>query len=281
MPHIPQYASPEFAGRSRAGLYGDVVEELDWSIGVLLDLLKELKLEERTLVIFTSDNGAPPRPAAGAKSAAPKTAGRFAGRNLVGSNGPLRGGKGTTFEGGLRVPAIAWWPKSLAAGRVVSEPVSMLDLFPTIAAFAGAKLPAGRTFDGIDLSGFLSKDGASLPRRTLFHYFGPQLQAVREGRWKLFVPIDKLPERQLASLWFTHQPELFARQHRLWPQPMLYDLDADVGETTDVAAEHADVVARLLRAAREFDATFQPQVRDLETEPGPEPPVPGQVRSGP
>jgi arylsulfatase A len=279
MPHIPQYASPQFAGKSKAGLYGDVVQELDGSVGVLLDLLRELKIDERTLVIFTSDNGAPARPqqqpAKVAKAA--KAGGRFPGRDLAGSNGPLRGGKGTTFEGGIRVPAIFRWPKTLKAGRVVSEPISTLDLLPTIAALTAAKLPADRVLDGLDISELLLRE-EPLPSRTLFHYFGPQLQAVREGKWKLFLPIEQLPEQRLPSLWFVHQPELFARQHRLWPKSTLYELSVDVGETTDVAPENPAVVNRLLSQARDFDAGFQPAIRSIEDVRGPPPPAPGEVR---
>src|SRR5207302_7066835 len=158
--------------------------------------------DERTFVIFTSDNGAPPRPGLGKG----KGSDRFPGRNLVGSNGLLRGGKGTTFEGGLRVPAIAWWPKTLAPGRTLTEPFSMLDLFPTVANLAGANPPRDRVLDGKDLSELLIQGKPSPQPRVLFHYFGPQLQAVREGKWKIFVPIDHLPDLRLESLWFVHQP---------------------------------------------------------------------------
>ena len=245
---------------------------------MLLDLLRELKIDERTLVIFTSDNGAPARPqqqpAKAAKAA--KAGGRFPGRDLAGSNGPLRGGKGTTFEGGIRVPAIFRWPKTLKAGRIVTEPISTLDLLPTIAALTAAKLPADRVLDGLDISELLLRE-EPLPSRTLFHYFGPQLQAVREGKWKLFLPIEQLPEQRLPSLWFVHQPELFARQHRLWPKSTLYELSVDVGETTDVAPENPAVVNRLLSQARDFDAGFQPAIRSIEDVRGPPPPAPGEV----
>jgi arylsulfatase A-like enzyme len=279
MPHIPQYASPQFAGRSKAGLYGDVVEELDWSVGVLLDLLRELKIDDRTLVIFTSDNGAPARPQQqAAKTAkAAKGGSRFPGRDLAGSNGPLRSGKGTTFEGGIRVPAIAWWPTTLAAGRTITEPISTLDLLPTFATLTGTKLPADRVFDGCDVSQLLLRDEPQ-PPRTLYHYFGSQLQAVREGKWKLFLPIEQLPENRLPSLWFVHQPELFARQHRLWPKPTLYDLSADVAEANDVAAENPTIVQRLLAQARDFDERFQPAVHPIEDVRGPPPPAPGEIR---
>ncbi len=274
MPHIPQHASAEFAGKSKAGLYGDAVEEIDWSVGRLLDTLGELGLDERTLVIFTSDNGAPVRP----RQPNAKNDGRFPGRSFGGSNGPLRGGKGTTFEGGLRVPAISRWPKKFAAGRVINEPLSALDLFPTLAALAGAAIPHDRVIDGQDVSDLLVRSQSPAKPRVLFHYFGPQLQAVREGTWKLFVQIDELPEKRLPSVWFTHQPELFSRQHRLWPKPTLYDLANDLGETMDVASQHREIMQRLAESARKFDVEFQRDVRDLEIAPGPAPPLPGAVR---
>ena len=125
MPHVPQYASPRFAGKSRGGLYGDTVEELDWSTGVILDTLRELQLDARTLVIFTNDNGAPFRGAANAAKKAPAKE-NFPGRQLAGHNGPLRSGKGTTFEGGVRVPFIAWWPGRIAPRAAFLQVGAML-----------------------------------------------------------------------------------------------------------------------------------------------------------
>ncbi len=272
MPHIPQYASPEFAGKSKGGLYGDCVEELDASTGVILETLRELKIAGRTLVIFTSDNGAVVR----AGNAPGKD--RFAGRSLGGSNGPLRGAKGTTYEGGLRMPCLAWWPDKISAGRVEAALVSAMDWFPTFASLAGAKLPPNRVLDGQNISDLLLKTNDRPPPRMLFHYFGYQLQAVCNGRWKLFVPVDHYPEPRPPSLWFEHQPQLFERQHRFWPKPTLYDLDQDLGEAKDLAAQHPEVVERLLRATREFDAKFQKEKRPMEFVPGPKPPVPGQIR---
>lgn len=273
MPHIPQYASEKFAGRSQGGLYGDCVEELDWSTGVILDTLKELGLEQNTLVIFTSDNGAPRITTGAARK------GRFGERGSGGDNGPLRAGKGTTFEGGLRVPCIAWWPGRVPAGRVVSEPLTALDLLPTFAALAGAPPPSDRRLDGVDISGVLFGK-APAPSRPLFHYFGYQLQAVREGPWKLFVPVEKRPEPVPPSLWFVHQPQAFERQHRLWPAPTLHDLRKDIGEGKDVSAERPEIVARLLKGAREFDGAFQREARKMEMAPGPDPPAPGAARKG-
>ncbi len=272
MPHIPQHASPAFAGKSGAGVYGDCVEEIDWSTGRILDLLQELHLDERTLVIFTSDNGAGVR---GAKSNPNE---RFPGRSFVGSNGVLRGGKGSTFEGGVRVPCIAWWPKMISPGRDDATPWCALDLLPTCARLAEVPCPAGVPLDGIDSSGlFLGKPSPAEPR-MLFHYFGVQLQAVREGPWKLFVPVTKPPGNRVPSLWFEHQPGLFERQHRLWPQPTLYNLSSDPGEKDDVAAGHPDRVRTMLQKAHAFDEAIQGQIRPLSRLPGPQPPPPGKVR---
>jgi arylsulfatase A len=277
MPHIPQYASPAFAGRSRDGVYGDAVEELDWSTGQVLDLLHELKLAERTLVIFTSDNGA------NLRSRKPNPNARFPGRSFGGSNGPLRGGKGTTFEGGIRVPCLAWWPGTIPAGRTDSAPASALDFFPTFGRLCGAPPPADVTLDGEDITPRLygkspSAEPGSEPR-ALFHYFGVQLQAVREGPWKLIVPVGEYPKVRVPSLWFEHQAGLFERQHRLWPRATLFDLADDPGEQADVAAAHPDVVARLLEKARGFDRAFQERCEPVLYLPGPRPPAAGQVRA--
>ena len=276
MPHVPQYASPRFAGKSKGGLYGDTVEELDWSTGVILDTLRELKLDARTLVIFTNDNGAPFRGAPNAAKKAPAKE-NFPGRQLAGNNGPLRSGKGTTFEGGVRVPFIAWWPGRIAPRAAVTAPVSHLDLFPTIAQLAGAALPAGVTLDGADISPLLLGTG---PReaRPIYHYFGYQPQAVRDGKWKLFIPIDTRPTPRPISLWWEHQPNVFENQHRLLATPELYDLEADLSETKNLAAQHPEIVARLIRQARDFDAALQRDQRPMQFVPGPPPPAPGTVR---
>jgi len=272
MPHVPQYASPGFAGKSKDGLYGDAIQELDWSTGKILDLLSELGIAERTLVIFTSDNGASLR------SQKPNANDRFPGHSFGGSNGPLRGGKGVTFEGGIRVPCIAWWPGTILAGRTEASPVSALDFFPTFARLCGAVPPARRTLDGEDISPLLHGKPSSTGLRVLFHYFGVQLQAVREGPWKLFVPIREYPKVRVPSLWFEHQAGLFERQHRLWPEPVLYDLTGELAEQTDVAEAHPEVVARLLEKARGFDQEHQEQVTPVLRLSGPRPPAVGQIR---
>jgi arylsulfatase A-like enzyme len=277
MPHVPQYASPRFAGKSRGGLYGDTVEELDWSTGVILDTLRELQLDARTLVIFTNDNGAPAR-AGGANTAKKSAKENFPGRQLAGSNGPLRAGKGTTYEGGVRVPFIAWWPGRIAPRAAVTAPISHLDLFPTFAALAGAPLPAGVTLDGADVTALLLGTGTRAAR-PIYHYFGYQAQAVRDGKWKLILAVNERPSPRPVSLWWEHNPAGFNTQHRLLAAPELYDLEADIGETNNLAASHPEVVARLTARAREFDAALQRDKRPMQFVPGPPPPAPGTVRT--
>jgi len=272
MPHIPQFASPAFAGKSKDGLYGDAIEELDWSTGRILDLLKELQIDRRTLVIFTSDNGA------GLRSNKPNPKARFPGHSFGGSNGPLRAGKGSTFEGGVRMPCIAWWPGKINGGRDDATVWSTLDFLPTFAKLAGVKPPSGVTLDGTDVSGMLMGDPSNAGQRMLFYYFGVQQQAMRKGPWKLIVPVEKYSETRVPSLWFEHQPGIFERQHRLWPKATLYNLDDDIGEKRDVAAAHPDVVSTLLQEARRFDRELQRQLKPVLYLPGPKQPAPGQIR---
>jgi arylsulfatase A-like enzyme len=279
MPHVPQYASPAFSGKSNDGLYGDCIEELDASTGQLLDLLDELGIAENTLVLFTSDNGAAVR---NRSATQPKssTAGRFPGHAHGGSNGALRMGKGTTWEGGVRVPCLVRWTGTIATGQEEKYPCSSLDLFPTLATIVGARVPSGVQLDGIDISPLFQGAEASMPpSRLLPHYFGVQLQSVREGDWKLVLPIAELPKLRSESLWFKHQPELFERQHRLWPSASLFNLQDDPGELTNIASTHPQIVARLLRLALDFDTVFQPEIRPVLQLRGPQPPAPGQVRT--
>ena len=208
MPHIPFDASPRFKGRSARGLYGDAVEELDWSTGEILARLRALGLAERTIVLFTSDNG-------------PE-------RNTPGSAGPLRGTKHTVFEGGLRVPFIAWGPGRVPAGRVCREFVTAIDLLPTLAHLSGGRMPEDQTVDGFDLAPLLlGEPDAHTPRRTLYSLYGlnqRRLQSMRDGPWKL----------------------------HLSAPPQLYDLSVDIGETNNLAAGQPDVVSRLSRMAQEI-----------------------------
>jgi arylsulfatase len=246
-PHSPLYAPTDREGQSPHGLYADVVEELDASTGRILDLLEELGLKERTLVVFTSDNGSHETPA--------NSNSRFGERGAGGDNGPLRGRKGNTFEGGVRVPGIFWMPGRIAGGRTADAVASQLDILPTLAELAEVSPPEGRTIDGRSLAGFLL-DGEELGAHPYFYYFGGQLQAARLGRWKVFLEIDAYPERP-PSLWYRLQPSLFERHYRLQPRAELYDLETDIAESQDVAAAHPEIVERLTRAAQAFDASLQ------------------------
>lgn len=206
MPHLPFDASPRFKGKSARGLYGDVVEELDDSTGQILDRVRSLGLAEKTLVIFTSDNG-------------PE-------RNTPGTAAPLSGTKHTVYEGGLRVPCIAWWPGQVPSARVCGEFVTTLDVLPTLAGLADTALPKDLVLDGFDIRDVLLKPDGRSPRKTLYSLYGlkkKRQQSMREGSWKL----------------------------HLGQSPALYQLTNDVSEKSDVAAENPDVVKRLTELAAE------------------------------
>ena len=222
MPHKPAHASPAFAGRSRGGVYGDSIEEIDDSIGEVLAVLHRLGLDRRTLVVFTSDNGA--------------------GRGW-GSNAPLRGWKKTTFEGGLRVPFVAHWPGHTARGASSGELVASMDLMPTFARLAGARLPNDRVLDGHDVWPILAgESGARSPRESFLYYDGGRLEGVRDARWKLWFGREARSARPGAAA----EESAASRATAAGPAaPVLYDLDADVAETTDVASLHPDIVERL------------------------------------
>ena len=241
-PHTPLHAAVEREGKSAGGIYGDCVEEIDWSTGRVLETLRELGLEKNTLVLFMSDNG----PRGSGKD--PREGGGFA--------GVLRGRKGTTWEGGMRVPAIAWWPGRIVPRREIPDVASTMDVFPTIASLAGASLPRDRVIDGSSLDRVLTSNSRRPAKDRLFcYYFGAQLQAVRLGRWKLILQITEYPERPL-SIWYDNQ-QVFRNHYRLMPQPQLFDVAADPAEKSDLAAKNPDVVRRLTVMAREFDLELQ------------------------
>jgi arylsulfatase A-like enzyme len=223
MPHVPIFASESFDGKSGNGLYADVIAELDWSVGEILRAIATRGLDDNTLVIFTSDNG--PWLSYG---------------NHAGSPGPFRESKGTTFEGGVRVPFIARWPGRIPKGAVSNAPVMTIDVLPTAARLAGADLPE-RVIDGRDIWPVLSDTpGAGSPHEALYFYWGTELQAVRSGQWKLHVPH---PYQSFESAGHDGAPGRYVRKEQ--PQA-LYDLDADPGESVDVAARHPEIVTRLL-----------------------------------
>lgn len=227
MPHVPLFVSDKFRGHSRQGLYGDVIEELDWSVGEILATLKELGLDRYTFVLFTSDNG--PWLSYG---------------NHAGSAGPLREGKGTAWEGGVRVPCIARWPERIPAGTVCEEVAATIDLLPTIAKLAGARLPR-RRIDGKDIWPLLAaQPSAKSPHEAYYYYWNRELHAVRSGPWKLHFPhsyrsLDGPPGQD-------GKPGRYV-QRRCGLE--LYNLQSDVGETTNVADQHPEVVEQLSRLA--------------------------------
>ncbi len=232
MPHIPLFASEEFRGKSPRGLYGDVVEELDWSVGRILEALRAAGLDRRTLVVFSSDNGP-----------------WLIHKENGGSAGSLREGKGSTWEGGQRVPGIFWWPGTVPAGVVTKELGATLDLLPTFVSLAGATVPAELRLDGVDLSSLLrGREGG--PRRTDFAYLRDEVPwAYRKGAWKIHVRsrtgYGKDPVEQ-------HDP------------PLLFNLEEDPGEQVNRAAEHPPIVTQLLRELRSFEASLQPVENQLE-----------------
>ncbi len=229
MPHVPLYVSDKFKGKAESGLHGDVMMEIDWSVGEILKALKQNGLDDNTLVIFTTDNG--PWLSYG---------------NHAGTAGPLREGKGTSWEGGVRVPFIARWPGKIPPNRVNAEAAMTIDLLPTIAGLVGAPLPE-KKIDGKDIWPLLRGDAnAKCPHEAYFIYYANnQLQAVISGKWKLIFPHTY---RTLAG-----GPG--GKDGRPTPYKSakteleLYDLQNDLGETTNVIAKYPDVVARLEKLA--------------------------------
>ena len=210
MPHWPQYSSKRFAGKSANGKWGDAAEEIDWSTGEILKALKANGLDEKTMVIFMSDNGGALRHGA--------------------SNKPLRGGKGSTWEGGHRVPFVVRWPGTIPPGTGTDALATSMDLLPTLAKFAGAKPPTDRKLDGKDIAPLLlAKPGAATPHKAFYFYARGQLHAVRSGNWKLFFTRGKQkPKGQPAAL---------------------YNLAGDIGETNNVLGDHPGVAQRLAQLA--------------------------------
>ncbi len=251
MPHVPIFASEKFRGTSARGLYGDVVQELDWSVGEIMAALRRHGLDERTLVLFSSDNG-------------PWTSyGEHAG-----SAGPFREGKLTVFEGGQRTPLIARWPGRVAAGRSADQLIAAMDLHATLAAVVGAPRPDVKQ-DGLDLTPLLLGEAGAKGREEFWYYSTNDLHAVRQGDWKLHVPHEYLT--LIAGPGRGGKPSNFgqivpgasgsiqnsglrgiASRHGYKFEHIglaLYDLKADPGETRDVAADHPEIVARLQQVA--------------------------------
>ena len=251
MPHKPLAASEKFYKQSGAGLYGDVLAELDWSVGQVLDKLSELGLDEQTLVLFTSDNG----PWFG------------------GSTGGLRGMKSKTWEGGLRVPAIFRWPGQIKPAQEIGQLAGMIDVLPTVLNAANLPLPNERPLDGVSLWPLLT-GGEKSPERVLFAMQGRELMTVRRGKWKLHVRapgvnryladgdhwIDpRAPDGVTILAPYEQYPGVQTSDEQ---QPMmLFDISADPAEQHNVAAEQPDVVRQLKSAYDEMHERFRAAVK--------------------
>jgi arylsulfatase A len=255
--HFPLYPGKAFHTKSKNGVYGDWIEEVDWSVGQVLDVLRELKLDANTLVLFTSDNGGTPRAV----------------------NAPLRGFKASTWEGGMRVPTIAWWPGKVPANTATDEITAMMDVLPTLAGLAGAKLPTNK-IDGGDVWPIISgQPGAKSPHADLFYFYsGLTLQAVRSGAWKLQIAGGDGPGKGKGKAKQAPKTE---------PFPRLYNLAEDIGESKNVATANPDIVAKLQALVEQAKSDLGindigPGVRELGRVDNPKPLISqdGTIREG-
>lgn len=232
LPHVPLFRSKEFEGKSLRGLYGDVIEEIDWSVGQVLQTLRDLKLDQKTIVWFTSDNGP-----------------WLTFNDHGGSAGLLREGKGTTWDGGMREPSICWWPGTIPAGQVSAELGTTMDIYSTSLALAGAELEKDRIVDGYDLTESL-KGNAKSPRDIVYYYRGTRLMALRKGPWKAhFATQESYTGNNKLN---EHDP------------PVLYNLEVDPSEKWDVAARHPEVIAEIKAAADAHQKTVVAVPSQLE-----------------
>ncbi|WP_152052995.1 sulfatase family protein [Tautonia marina] len=232
MPHVPLFRSEAFVDASRRGLYGDVIEEIDWSVGQILDTIRELGIAEETLVVFTSDNGP-----------------WLTYDQQGGSAGLLRNGKGSTWEGGMREPFLAWWPGTIPTGQVVPDLGSTMDLLPTAVRLAGGEPPSDRVLDGVDLRPALFGAGPS-PRDSMFYYRGTELYAVRLGPYKAHFITQEPYGRDTNRI--EHDP------------PLLFHLEHDPSERFDVSADHPEVLATIQALADAHRASVEPVPNQLE-----------------
>jgi arylsulfatase A-like enzyme len=231
MAHSVIDATAKFKGKSRGGLYGDVIEELDYHTGRLLDTIDQLGLRDNTLVVFTTDNG----PWNNMQEPLRK---KHKGAVAWGSSGPLREGKGSTWEGGVRVPCIIRWPGRVPAGRVSDAIFSTLDFMPTLAGLTGYKVPKDRIIDGVDQTALLFGDSEKGDRDHFYYFCKNTLHGVRKGRWKLLLANRKN--------YYNYVKDRGSNEMEL------YDLKSDIGEKRNVVGQHPEVVADLLRLAKAF-----------------------------
>jgi arylsulfatase A-like enzyme len=239
MVHVPLYVSDDFKGKSGAGLFGDVMMEVDWSAGEIMKVLRKHNLQKKTLFVFTSDNG--PWLNYG---------------DHAGSAAPLREGKGTMFDGGCREPMLAWWPGTIPANSVCREPAMTIDLLPTIAHLAKAKLPR-HTIDGQNIWPLFTEDGVPSPQEAYYLYYGNQLQAIRHGKWKLHFPhgyrtMNGRPGGKGGIPTNYSQAKIGLS---------LFDLSQDIGESKDLKDKHPKIVQRLSQLGKDFDEALKKNKR--------------------
>lgn len=243
-PHVPLFVSEKFKGKSKRGLYGDVIMEIDWSVGQIMDALKENGLEENTVVIFTSDNG--PWLSYG---------------NHAGSAFPLREGKGTAWEGGQREPFIIKYPKAIPAGKVIDEPVMAIDMLPTIAEETGAALPEN-IIDGKSILQLLKGNVNEGPQEAYFFYYRVnELFGVRYGKWKLYFPhrYRTMKGQELGKDGLPGEYQMIDME-----KIELYDVENDFSETTNVASEYPEVVSEIQLLANTMRFRLGDSLLDLE-----------------
>jgi arylsulfatase len=264
MPHVPIFASDKFRGKSARGLYGDVIEEIDWSVGEIVKAIDQYNLTNNTLVIFTNDNG--PFLSYGTHA---------------GQSGVLRGGKLTTFEGGVRVPMVARWPGTIPAGRTCTAPIISIDLLPTFCHLAGSPLPH-KPIDGINIAEVLQGSANTVNRQDgLVFYAGSELQALRDGKWKIH-----FPHKYLVINGETRTDGKPAGYGRLAPQSIsnsgiegiasrhgyvvrelplsLYDLSSDISESKNVASDHPAIVKKLTARADRYRKTLGDSLHSMK-----------------
>lgn len=231
MPHIPLFTNDRFHNTSRRGLYGDVIQEIDWSVGQVLQTLRDLKIDRNTMVVFCSDNGP-----------------WKLYKEFGGSSGVLRGEKGATFEGGMREPTIFWWPGEIRPA-VIQDLGSTLDLLPTACKLAGVDAPADRILDGYDLTPTLLR-GEPTKRDTMFYYYGQQVWAVRKGPYKAH---------------FTTKEPAYGRSPKVpHDPPLLFNLEVDPTEQYDIAKNHPEVIAELKQLVEVHRKSVKPATNQLE-----------------
>jgi arylsulfatase A len=245
MPHVPLGVSEKFRGVSKQGMYGDVIMEIDWSVGEIIRTLKELGIDDNTMVVFTSDNG--PWLSYG---------------NHAGSALPLREGKGTTWDGGHRVPCIVRWPNKIPAGQTSDVMVANFDFLPTIAARTGAPLAPGRKIDGKDLWPVLTgMERTRSPHDAFYFYRGPKLVAIRQGNFKLHRPH---PYRSLDGR-AGGRDGLPVKYDQLKTSLALYDMDKDIGERKNLAGQHTDLVGDMEKQMQAFEQEIKRESRPAGT----------------